>query len=109
VDKPAVTNASPIVFFSRGKQMDLLRHIDNRIFVPEPVANKILKKGPEDVTAKALQTLHGLKLYPLSLCRRVFLTGDWVLESHLFLHLQVTIQGQKPSLTILPAAGVLHI
>lgn len=54
MDKPAVIDASPLVFFSRGQQMDLLRHFANRIFVPEPVADEILMKGPEDVTAKAL-------------------------------------------------------
>ena len=64
VDKPAVINASPLVFFSRGQQMDLLRHFANRIFVPEPVANEILMKGPEDVTAKALHNTPWLEVVP---------------------------------------------
>ena len=36
--------------------MELLRHFASRILVPEPVANEILMKGPEDITTKALDS-----------------------------------------------------
>ena len=34
MDKSAAINASPLIFLSRGKQIDLLRHFASRILVP---------------------------------------------------------------------------
>jgi predicted nucleic acid-binding protein len=65
VDKPAVINASPLIFLSRGQQMELLRHFASRILVPKPVANEILMKGPEDITAKALDSTSWLEVVPV--------------------------------------------
>jgi predicted nucleic acid-binding protein len=65
VDKPAVINASPLIFLSRGQQMELLRHFAGRILVPEPVANEILMKGPEDITTKALDSTSWLEVVPV--------------------------------------------
>lgn len=64
MDNPAVINASPLIFFSRAQQMDLLHHFTARIFVPEPVADEILMKGPEDVTVKALGSIPWLEVVP---------------------------------------------
>ena len=65
MDKPAVINASPLIFLSRGQQMELLRHFASRILVPESVANEILMKGPEDITAKALDSTSWLEVVPV--------------------------------------------
>ncbi len=62
MDKPAVINASPLIFFSRGQQMELLRHFASRIFVPEPVANEIFMRGQQDITAKALDSTSWLEV-----------------------------------------------
>ncbi|MFW6148092.1 MAG: DUF3368 domain-containing protein [Thermodesulfobacteriota bacterium] len=59
---PAVINASPLIFFSRGQKMDLLHHFADPIFVPEPVADEIRMRGPEDVTAKSLENTSWLKI-----------------------------------------------
>jgi predicted nucleic acid-binding protein len=65
VNKPAVINASPLIFFSRGQQMELLRHFAGRILVPEPVADEILMKGAADITAKALDSASWLEIVPV--------------------------------------------
>jgi len=64
VDKPAAINASPLIFFSRGQQIELLRHFASRILVPEPVAEEILMRGPEDITAKTLDSTPWLEVVP---------------------------------------------
>ena len=50
----AVINASPLIFLSRGGHLELLRHFAARIIVPDPVANEIRAKGPNDVSANVL-------------------------------------------------------
>jgi predicted nucleic acid-binding protein len=62
VNNPAVINASPLIFFSRGQKMDLLHHFADPIFVPDRVADEIRMRGPEDVTAKALENTSWLKI-----------------------------------------------
>ncbi len=47
----AVINASPLIFLSRGRHMELLRHFADRILVPEPVAVEIQRKGSHDISA----------------------------------------------------------
>ena len=64
MDNLAVINASPLIFFSRGQQMELLRHFAKRIFVPEPVAEEIRKKGKDDITAKTLDNTPWLEIVP---------------------------------------------
>jgi len=57
VDNFTVINASPLIFFSRGKQIGLLHHFAQRIFVPLPVAEEIRMKGKDDITAKNLDNV----------------------------------------------------
>ncbi len=64
MDKPAAINASPLIFLSRGQQIELLRHFASRILVPEPVADEILMRGKEDITAKALDSIPWLEVVP---------------------------------------------
>lgn len=62
MDNPAVINASPLIFFSRGQKMDLLHHFAGPIFVPEPVAHEIRMRGPQDITAKSLKNTSWLEI-----------------------------------------------
>jgi predicted nucleic acid-binding protein len=57
----AVINASPLIFLSRGNQLDLLHRLVDRILVPEPVAREIRTKGPEDMTVNALDSVPWLE------------------------------------------------
>ena len=50
----AVVNASPLIFLSKARLIDLLRVLSPRIMVPEPVAIEIGRRGSDDVTAKTL-------------------------------------------------------
>lgn len=49
-----VVNASPLIFLSNGDQIDLLQVVSETVLVPTAVADEILRRGPEDVTARAL-------------------------------------------------------
>lgn len=51
---PPVVNASPLIFLSKGDQINLLRIVGDSVIVPAAVADEILRRGPEDVTARAL-------------------------------------------------------
>ena len=62
MDNPAVINASPLIFFSRGQKMDLLHHFAGPIFVPEPVAHEIRMRGPQDITADSLENTFWLEI-----------------------------------------------
>lgn len=52
----AVSNASPLIFLSRGGHLPLLRSFAECILVPEAVASEIRAKGPDDCTAQALDS-----------------------------------------------------
>lgn len=54
-DRPAV-NASPLIFLTRANLLDILRLAGPDIVVPAPVADEILREGPEDPAARALRT-----------------------------------------------------
>ena len=58
----AVENASPLIFLSRGHHLDLLRHFADRVVVPQPVANEVFRKGPDDTTASALANTPWLEI-----------------------------------------------
>lgn len=62
MDNPAVINASPLIFFSRGQRMDILHHFADPIFVPEPVAHEIRMRGLQDITAKSLENTSWLEI-----------------------------------------------
>lgn len=53
--KLIVINASPLIFLSRGQHIELLRYFGDRIVIPKPVADEIFRRGPEDLTAKAIE------------------------------------------------------
>lgn len=52
----AVINASPLIFLARSRHLDLLRDFAQTVWVSEPVANEILRRGRYDITAQAIET-----------------------------------------------------
>ena len=90
MDNPAVINASPLIFFSRGQKMDLLHHFAGPIFVPAPVAHEIRMRGPQDITAKSLENTSWLKIVASPPTPE--LISDWAfqnLRSGLYLSRQI--------------------
>jgi len=75
VDNLAVVNASPLIFFSRSHNMELLRNFAGKIFVPEPVAKEIKAKGSQDITSKVLDEIPWLEVTPSKVVPDVIL--DW--------------------------------
>ena len=50
----AIINASPLIFLSRSRHLYLLQAFAGETWVPEPVATEILHRGPQDITARAI-------------------------------------------------------
>ena len=57
----AVANASPLIFLARAGHLDLLKLTGDHVVVPAAVASEIRQRGPEDVTARALDALPWLE------------------------------------------------
>lgn len=55
-------DASPLIFLARGELLELLKLLGGVILVPEPVASEILRRGPNDRTARALQTAPWIRI-----------------------------------------------
>ena len=51
----AIINASPLIFLSRSRHLDLLHPFASEIWVPEPVAREIRHRGAKDITARAIE------------------------------------------------------
>lgn len=62
----AVIDASPLIFLARSRHLDLLRHFAREVWVPEPVAGEILRRGTQDITAQAIENTPWLKVRPVS-------------------------------------------
>lgn len=52
----AVVNASPLIFLSKARLIDLLQQAARSILVPEMVALEVNRRGEQDPTARALAT-----------------------------------------------------
>jgi len=61
----AVINASPLIFLSRGGHLGLLGAFAAEIWVPEPVAGEIRRRGARDITAEALASTAWLVVRPV--------------------------------------------
>ena len=59
-----IVNASPLIFLSKSGHLDLLQLAGEQVLVPEPVALEIRRRGPEDVTARALDETPWLRVAP---------------------------------------------
>lgn len=51
----AIINASPLIFLSRSHYLRLLESFAREVWVPQPVAEEILRRGPKDFTARAIK------------------------------------------------------
>jgi predicted nucleic acid-binding protein len=60
--EPPAVNASPLIFLARANLLDLLQLASPEIIVPAPVADEILREGPEDPAARALRTTSWLRI-----------------------------------------------
>lgn len=61
----AIINASPLIFLSRSHHLDLLQAFANEIWVPEPVATEILRRGQQDIAARAIEQTEWLITKPI--------------------------------------------
>jgi predicted nucleic acid-binding protein len=62
----AIINASPLIFLSRSHHSNLLQALAEKIWVPEPVATEILRRGQHDITAKAIDQTEWLIIKPVA-------------------------------------------
>ena len=60
-ERPAV-NASPLILLARANLLDLLQLAGPDTVVPAPVADEILREGPQDPAARALETVPWLTI-----------------------------------------------
>jgi predicted nucleic acid-binding protein len=60
-ERPAV-NASPLIFLARANLIELLQLAGTEIVVPTPVAEEILRRGPDDPAAQALSSVEWLTI-----------------------------------------------
>lgn len=60
-DDPVI-NASPWIFFSRGRQLDLLHAVCGDVLMPETVAVEVRRKGPSDPSVAALDATSWLRV-----------------------------------------------
>lgn len=60
--EPPVVNASPLIYLAHAGFLDLLQTLGPVLLVPQPVAEEILRRGPGDPTARALNSLPWLRL-----------------------------------------------
>jgi predicted nucleic acid-binding protein len=51
-----VVNASPLIFLVRGGMLDFLQLAGTELVVPSSVATEIQRRGPADVTARAIES-----------------------------------------------------
>ncbi|MFM8291991.1 MAG: DUF3368 domain-containing protein [Planctomycetia bacterium] len=51
-----MVNASPLIFLARGGHLELLQSFGGEVLVPGIVAEEIRRRGPTDLTARALQS-----------------------------------------------------
>ncbi|MCX7044262.1 MAG: DUF3368 domain-containing protein [Candidatus Sumerlaeota bacterium] len=60
----AVINASPLIFLSRARLLNLLARFYGRVIVPQSVADEIQRNGPNDITSRALTENPGIEIAP---------------------------------------------
>jgi len=60
-ERPAV-NASPLIFLTRAGLLELLKLEAQEIVVPKSVAEEILRRGPNDITVRAMENETWLKV-----------------------------------------------
>ncbi|MGH8479380.1 MAG: DUF3368 domain-containing protein [Gammaproteobacteria bacterium] len=61
---PAIVNSSPLIFLSKTGLLDFLQLAAKEVLVPASVAREISRRGPTDVTARALLETPWLRVIP---------------------------------------------
>ena len=51
----AIVNASPLIFLTRSGHLELLKTFADEVWVPDPVAEEILRREQHDITARAIE------------------------------------------------------
>jgi predicted nucleic acid-binding protein len=64
MDEAAVLDASPLILLARAGLLDLVRGLRLRVVVPAAVLEEIQRKGPDDVTARAVAAADWLEHAP---------------------------------------------
>lgn len=54
MSEAAIVNASPVIYLSRTRYLDLLQLAAPEISIPQQVAEEIQARGPEDPAARAI-------------------------------------------------------
>ncbi len=62
--EPAIINASPLIFLSRSGYLELLQAFSPEVWVPDAVAGEILRRGREDISARAISETSWLSVRP---------------------------------------------
>lgn len=62
VAEPAVVDTSPLIFLAGAGLLDLLEVVIGPASIPRTVAAEVRRRGPEDVTARALARAHWLAI-----------------------------------------------
>ena len=62
----AVIDASPLILLSRSRYLGLLEAFAQPVWVPQPVADEILRRGDEDITAQAIKHTDWLVTQPVA-------------------------------------------
>ena len=71
-----VVNASPLIFLSKSGHLALLQVTGEQVLVPEPVALEIQRRGPDDMTAQALNETKWLRVTPVPVIPAVIQAWD---------------------------------
>lgn len=79
MDNPPVINASPLIFFSRAKKMELLNELTGHVLVPETVASEIRMRGAKDITVKSLKSTSWIEVVSSPPIPEII--SDWALGS----------------------------
>lgn len=62
----AVIDASPLILLSRSRYLGLLEAFAQPVWVPQPVADEILRRGDEDISALAIARTDWLVTQPVA-------------------------------------------
>ena len=60
-----IINASPLIFLARSRHLALLKSFADEVWIPEPVAEEILQRGQNDITAQAIKNTAWLVIQPV--------------------------------------------
>ncbi len=62
----AAIDASPLILLSRSRHLDLLEAFAKPVWVPQPVADEIFRRGAEDITVQAIEHTDWLVTKPIT-------------------------------------------